>query len=241
MSPLPMQEGDVARFDYTLWIEGEKNPVDTSSEDEAKAHGIHREKAYRPLTVTLGRHQVIPGLESRLKDLKVGKKETLTLTPAEAYGERDAHNLKDVPMAEFRKQKVQPQVGMTLTYEGKPATILRVAGGRVRVDMNHELAGKTLRYDITLRDAITDIPAKVAAVCEYLFPMGGHKVELRDKRITLELPDQAKFDAQWPQHKFRVLTELRHAAGRDVEIVLTETYPGVPADAVAAESGAEEE
>ncbi len=224
-----MATGDVIRFDYTLWLDGEKKPLDTSLESVAQEHDIHREgKVYAPLTITLGRQQIIPGLEKRLMDMKAGEDASFDLTPEEGYGERDPKKLKDLPMAEFRKQKVQPQVGMEINLEGGKGTIVRVAGGRVRVDLNHDLAGKKLRYDVAVKEIINDVAGKVDAVCGYLFPMGGHKVHIQEKAVHLELPDQAKFDPQWPQHKFRVLSELRSATELDYDIVITETYPAHP-------------
>ena len=49
---------------------------------------------------------------------------------AEAYGERDPAKVKDVPMAQFRKQKIQPQVGLELSFQGQRGVVTRV--GRVR-------------------------------------------------------------------------------------------------------------
>ena len=226
-----MQEGDVVRFDYTLWIDGDKKPLDTSLEAVAKEHDIDREgKVYAPLTITLGRQQIIPGLEKHLLGLETGKKDTVTLEPEDAYGVRDPKKLQDLPMAEFRKQKVDPKVGMELNLGNAKGRIIRVAGGRVRVDTNHELAGKKLRYDIEVQGVVSDTKGKVDAVCGYLFPMGGHKVETdtKAKRVVLELPDQAKFDQSWPQHKFRVLSELRGATDLEYDVVIQETYPANP-------------
>lgn len=226
-----MQEGDVVSFDYTLWIDGDKKPLDTSIEDVAKEHDFHNpQKHYVPLTVTIGRKQIIPGLDAHLLTLKEGDESTVVIPADEAYGERDVKKMKDVPMAQFRKQKVVPQVGMTLNFENERATVVRVAGGRVRLDMNHDLAGKDLKYTVKVTKAVTDIPGKVDAVCGYLFPMGGHKVEMDEnaKRVVLELPDQAKFDPQFAQHKFRVLSELRSATDMDFDIVIQETYPANP-------------
>ncbi len=224
---MSLQEGDVLRFDYTLFIDGEKKPLDTSIEETAKANKIfHEEKNYRPLTITLGRKQVISGLEKFL--LESGDKkgtQTVTIPAAEAYGERDAAKVKDVPMAQFRKQKMQPQVGLELNMGGQRGIITRVAGGRVRVDMNHDLAGKALRYEITLDSVITDTEEKINAVLEGLFPFGGYKLKLGET-VDLEIPDQAKFDQQWPMHKFRVLTDLRAVAGFEKTIRIIENYPG---------------
>lgn len=222
---MSLQEGDVLRFDYTLHVDGK--PLDTSMEDVAREHGIrHEEKTYRPLTIVLGRRQVIPGLEKHLLSLKDAKKKTTVSIPAaEAYGERDPAKVKDVPMAQFRKQKIQPQVGLELNFQGQRAVVTRVAGGRVRVDMNHDLAGKDLTYDIVPRALLTDREEKVRAVLDGLFPLGGYKVDLGET-IDLEIPDQAKFDQQWPMHKFRVLTDLRAVAGFDATLRIIETYPG---------------
>ncbi len=232
---MSLQEGDVLRFDYTLYIDEEKKPLDTSIEAVANEQGIHNDrKQYKPLTIVLGRKQVIPGLENFLLEHGDAKEpQTVTIAPGDAYGERDPAKVKDVPMAQFRKQKIQPQVGLELNFQGERGVITRVAGGRVRLDMNHDLAGKTLRYDIVPQAVITDATEKVHAVLENLFPVGGYEVDVQDDSIDLTIPDQAKFDQQWAMHKFRVLTDLRGAAGFDKTIRLIETYPGDEAKAVA--------
>lgn len=224
---MTLQEGDVLRFDYTLYIEGQEKPLDTSLEAVARKQGIHHdEKQYQPLTVVLGRKQVIPGLEKHLLGLKDAKKATTVTIPAkEAYGDRDPAKVKDVPMAQFRKQKIQPQVGLELNFQGQRAVVTRVAGGRVRVDMNHDLAGKDLKYDVKPVALLTDREEKINAVLDNLFPFGGYNLVLGDT-VDLEIPDQAKFDQQWPMHKFRVLTDLRAVAGFDATIRIIENYPG---------------
>lgn len=229
---MSLQEGDVLRFDYTLFVDDDKSPIDTSVEATAKKNKIfHEEKNYRPLTITLGRRQVIPGLEKFL--LESGDKkgtQTVTIPAAEAYGERDPAKVKDVPMAQFRKQKMQPQVGLELNMGGQRGVITRVAGGRVRVDMNHDLAGKALRYEVTLDTVITEKDDKIKAVLDGLFPFGGYTLNIGDS-IDVEIPDQAKFDQQWPMHKFRVITDLRAVAGSETAIRIIENYPGEVAGA----------
>lgn len=241
---MSLDEGDVVRFDYVLWVQGDDHPLETSLEDVAKEHGMHNpEKPYRPLTAAIGGRNVLPALEARLKDeAEPGKDLTIELASHEAYGPRDAGKIKNVPMAEFRKQKVDPQVGMLLNYEGQRAQVTRVAGGRVRLDLNHELAGKDLRYDIHVKDILTDLEDKLEAVGENLFPMGGQAVKLVGDAVEVEVPDQAKFDQQWPMMKFQVVTQIRQVAGLDKAIRLVETYPAMPApDAPQASAGSEEE
>lgn len=222
---MALKDGDVVKFDYTLWVDGK--PVETSQEEVAKAEGIHRAgRRYRPLTISLGSRQIIPGLESHIRSHgQVGKAVKAELSAADAYGERSADKVRDVPMAQFKKQKVQPQVGMQLSLEGQQGVVTRVAGGRVRVDLNHELAGKPLTYEYTLREVVADDKAKVAAVLDNLFAPGTYKVEVDDKAVSLEVPDAAKFDQNWMMAKFRVVAELRAATQKRKEVRLVEVFP----------------
>ena len=59
-------------------------------------------------------------------------------------------------MGEFKKQGMKPEVGMAITSDGTTGIIRSVSGGRVRVDFNHELAGKNLEYDIKVIKVIDD-------------------------------------------------------------------------------------
>lgn len=224
---MDLQDGDVVRFDYTLYVDGDK-PAETSLADVAQEHGmLDPERQYAPLTLTLGARQIIAGLEDAVRQNAAPAAEfTAEIPPEKAYGERDVHKVKDVPMAMFRKEKVKPEVGLILNYQGQRAIVSRVAGGRVRLDMNHELAGKTLRYEVKVVEVIQDDEGKVKAVLESVFN-GGAKHELDDDGLTVHLPDGAKFDQQWPTHKFRLLTLLRQAVGIDVPIHLVETYPAM--------------
>lgn len=237
-----MEEGDIVRFDYTLTIDGEV--TETSSEEKAKEVGIHQEgRTYEPLTFGVGGRQIIPGLEEEVLKHKVGDSFTVDIPAAKAYGERDAKKIQSVPMGQFKKQGVKPEVGQIINWNQQRAVVTRVAGGRVMVDANHELAGKDLTYDVKITDVITEPDEKVDAVLKMMFP-GGTKFENSKDALTIEVPDQAKFSQDWPMAKFRVLTQVRQAIGLDKPVKLVETYPALKADEegkpVAAETSEED-
>jgi FKBP-type peptidyl-prolyl cis-trans isomerase SlyD len=222
---MALQDGDVVKFDYTLWVDGK--PVETSDEAVAKKEGIFREgRRYRPLTVSLGGRQIIPGLESHIRSHgQVGTPVKVELAAADAYGERSADKVRDIPMAQFKKQKVEPKVGMQVGLEGQQGIVTRVAGGRVRVDLNHDLAGKPLTYEYTIREVVGDDKAKVEAVLANLFQPGSYKVTVDDRAVTFEVPEGAKFDQNWMMAKFRIVAELRAATQKKKEIRLLEVFP----------------
>lgn len=228
-SAVQLQDGDVVRFDYSLWVEGDKQLFETSLAEKAQEDGIFNpERTYRPLTIVMGRGALIPGLERHmLEHAVIDQKQTVDIGPEDAYGPRDPSKIKDVPMAKFRKEKVQPEIGMRLNLEGQRGTIVRIAGGRVRVDTNNELAGKKLRYEYILREVLTDDDSKVSAVLGTFFPRGGHSIEVTADAMTILLPEQVSFDQNWAMGKFRVLQELRPLAG-EREIRFVERFPAQP-------------
>jgi FKBP-type peptidyl-prolyl cis-trans isomerase SlyD len=227
---MALQDGDVIRFDYTLRVDGKV--LETSQEDVARREGVFREgRRYQPLVVTLGQGHIIPGLESHMRSHgQAGVPVTVTVAAKDAYGERHADKIKDVPMAQFRSQKVDPQPGMSVTLAGERGTVTRVAGGRVRVDLNHELAGKDLTYEYAIREVVTDEKAKVEAVLDHLFRPGTYKVAVEGDAVVLEVPEAAKFDQNWTMAKFRVLADIRAATQKKKAVRFVEVYPVMDAD-----------
>lgn len=222
---MALKDGDVVRFDYTLYVDGKM--LETSQESVAKANGIHREsRRYNPLTITLGSRQIISGLESHMRSHgQKGQSVTVDIAAADAYGERDPKKIQTIPMQKFKAQKVQPQVGMQLNLGNERGTVTQVAGGRVRVDTNHDLAGKALRYDYTIRDVVDDEQGKVTAVLENIFGPGKAKATVHDDHVTVEVPDEVKFDQNWMMAKFRVVADLRSVTDKKKTVRLVEVFP----------------
>lgn len=219
-----LKDGDVIRFDYTLYVDGKM--AETSQEDVAKENGIYREgRRYQPLTVGLGGRAIIAGLESHIRSHGVvGKTVKADIKAVDAYGERHADKIKDVPMAQFKSQKVTPTPGMSVNLGGERGIVTRVAGGRVRVDLNHDLAGKDLGYEYTIREVVTDDQQKVEAVMANLFTPGSYKVHVTKDEVVFDVPEQARFDQNWPMAKFRVVSDLRMATGGKKAVKLVETF-----------------
>jgi FKBP-type peptidyl-prolyl cis-trans isomerase SlyD len=98
---------------------------------------------------------LIPGLERALEGKEKGATLDITVEPADAYGEYDKSLVFSVSKDKF-KDVDNLETGMKLranTNQGeKIITIKEIAVDRVRVDMNHELAGKRLHFAIKVND-----------------------------------------------------------------------------------------
>ncbi len=103
-----------------------------------------------PLSCTLGDGTLLPGLELALYGLRAGEEQTLTLTPEQAWGERQQELIKDMPRGDFPAQ-ADLEPGQILAFslpdgEETMGTVLAVEDDKVLVDFNHPLSGQDVVF-----------------------------------------------------------------------------------------------
>ena len=107
-----------------------------------------------PIEFTCAAGQMIPGFDAAVKDMEQGETKTVHIPAAEAYGERDEAMVQQVPVDQIPNGDQLP-VGQTVYMRGPagqsfPVFVEAIEDGIVTFDMNHELAGKDLNFEITL-------------------------------------------------------------------------------------------
>ncbi|MCF7968223.1 MAG: peptidylprolyl isomerase [Methylococcaceae bacterium] len=115
-----------------------------------------------PLAYLHGLGNIIPGLENALSGRALGDKFSVTVAPADGYGERDNEMVQSVPKSAFQgvdqilpgmQFQAQSPEGMQLV------TVIDVDGDEVILDGNHPMAGITLTFDVEvteIRDATAE-------------------------------------------------------------------------------------
>jgi FKBP-type peptidyl-prolyl cis-trans isomerase SlyD len=103
-----------------------------------------------PMEYLQGYQNIIPGLEQGLLGLGAGDTKTVTVAPALGYGEYSDKLLQRVPLDAFGGHAVQPGMRFRAdTNQGmRTLTIKAIEGQEAVLDGNHELAGKTLHFDV---------------------------------------------------------------------------------------------
>jgi FKBP-type peptidyl-prolyl cis-trans isomerase 2 len=216
---MPVKNGDFIKLEYTGKIVETGDIFDTTDEEVAEEKGIHSDKkTYGPLSVIVGGGHVLKGMEDALVDMEEGDEKTIELPPEEAFGERDPKLIQLVPMSEFKKQGIQPQVGMAITSEGNTGIIRSVSGGRVRLDFNHELAGKNLEYQVKVNAIIEDDMEKIKSMIDLHYPNPNldsekHQIEMEEDKVVIALDEMAKFD----QRPYMDVTMARFRIARDIQ------------------------
>ena len=135
------QVGDTAVVHYTAKLQD-------GTVVEATRSGL-------PVRFMLGAGKVLRGLDRGVAGMKVGQTRTLTLLPEDAFGPRDERGVVVLPLAQFGRDAPTLRVGQRATValpSGRrvPARIVRIDKDAVTLDANHELAGKTLVFEVEL-------------------------------------------------------------------------------------------
>jgi peptidyl-prolyl cis-trans isomerase B (cyclophilin B) len=93
---------------------------------------------------------VIEGLDRAVVGMTVGEERTVTVPPEDAYGEHDPERVREYDAETFEEMVGRPpEVGLHVEARNDlHGDVTAVVDGTVRVDFNHELAGRTLVFDV---------------------------------------------------------------------------------------------
>ena len=119
----------------------------------------------RPLDYIHGTGSLLPKLEAHIEGMQAGDRFDITLAPVDGYGEVDPQRIIDLPKAAF---EVNGEVREDLLVPGNtipmmnsmggviPGVVLEVSADSVKMDLNHQMAGKTLHFTgeiVSVREA----------------------------------------------------------------------------------------
>ncbi len=134
------KKGDIVKVHYT----GKLTSGDQFDSSEGR----------NPLEFKVGAGQMIPGFDQAIPGMNVGEKKTITISPADAYGEKNKEAIIEFPKTNIpADMKLEPGMKLQLRNEAGqpiPVVVTEVKDETVILDANHELAGKELVFDIEL-------------------------------------------------------------------------------------------
>jgi FKBP-type peptidyl-prolyl cis-trans isomerase SlpA len=108
----------------------------------------------QPEIFVVGDGSIDRGLEMAIIGLRPGDKQTLTLMPGQAFGERDPSAIQTLPRAQFpADMKLEPGqiIGFTDDKgEEVAGAVLVLDEQQVKVDFNHPLAGREIIFEVEI-------------------------------------------------------------------------------------------
>jgi len=239
-----IEKGDIVWIEYDAWTvnpNGASTLFDTTHDGVAKKEGkFDEKKVYIEAPVVIGRGRLFEGLEAALVGGKVGETIEVLIPPEKGAGVRDPRLVELRTEREFLRQEISPEVGLEVSISGKHGVVTAVSAGRVRVDFNNPLAGKTLKYVVKATRKAQTPEERVRAVIDMDYGLADQfKIDLKGGSAEIHLPDVCKTDEKWFVSKFRVVADLRELSELKT-IRFVEEYEKKAAKAVEPQAEAKE-
>ena len=136
----------------------EKNTVVSINSHVSEEGGTLLERSDEgiPMAYLHGHENILPALETALEGKAVGEKVLVTLPPVQAYGAVQEGAQAKVPVKHLVGKYKRLLPGMLVkvnTAQGpRDARIIKAGKFMVDIDTNHPFAGKTLEFDVTIKD-----------------------------------------------------------------------------------------
>ncbi len=178
----------------------------------------------QPVILPVEEGILVPGLARFLKDKEPGEYQ-ITLQPEEAFGRKDPRLIQLIPRSEFQRAGLKPYVGLEIDADGLRGRVVSISGGRITVDFNHPLAGKTVEYHVRILRDVTDPVETVPALI----------------RLLIRVPDDA-YQVSVDGKTIRIKTSLPEAFHRTIKEVVEKYHPEYTVEVVSEkkETGKEE-
>jgi len=134
-----IKEGSEVTFSYRLFSE------DTLMDETLPG---------QPMIYVQGEGHLIKGLEKAMNGLKEGDKKEIIVEPEEGYGMPEEEKILRVPKTQIPKEADVHEglrvPGTAPDGEMHMGVVTKVDDEFIIVDFNHELAGRTLRFEVEI-------------------------------------------------------------------------------------------
>ena len=160
-APLGVERDRVVLFHYDL-ADAQGQPLESS-------------RGGSPVAIVHGHGNVIVGVERALEGHRAGERLSVTVPPEDGYGPRREDAVQRISKKHIQgPRKLRPgmRVGVQTEHGVRPVTVVKVGSSVVDVDLNHPMAGMTLRFEIEVLEVRAAEPEEIAH--GHVHGPGGH-------------------------------------------------------------------
>jgi peptidylprolyl isomerase len=194
---MPLEKGDFILIDYTAKVKETNEVFDTTNEETSKKEHLYKEgEIYEPKLIVIGEGWMLKPLDEAFATMEPTKPATVEIPSDKAFGPRDPEKIRRVPLKQLLAKEKNPSIGGRVEYGGKMATVRSIGAGRVLLDFNPPLAGKTLVYDVTVQKKLETNEEKIASLIHRRVPLAEaakFKLTLTKKTLTVDMPEETYY------------------------------------------------
>jgi len=225
---MSVQKGDFVLIDYVAKVKETGEVFDTTMEDVAKKEGLYKEgEIYEPKLMVVGEGWMLKALEESLPNFELKKTASIEIPPEKAFGPRDPEKVRLMPLRRLTTRGITPQPGMRIELDGKLATVRTMGSGRVQLDFNPPLAGKTLVYDATVQKKLETKAEKITALIHRRIPavdVEKFNLKISGKGVAINVPEEALYVEGLQLAKRGIATDIQKFFSETAAVKFVETF-----------------
>jgi len=190
---MTLEKGSLILIDYTAHVKETNKIFETTIEDEAKNSDLYDPtRIYGPRLVSVGEGWVLKGLDEVLAKANGGEKLDVEISPDKGFGERIPSKVRMIAQRKLGDKADEVKIGDEVEIDERTGIVRFVGSGRVQVDFNHRLAGRTLTYRVNIIKKLESDSDKVLSLIKRRLQLDDEKIKfvLEEPNLTVELPEE---------------------------------------------------
>jgi len=188
-----MEKGSLILIDYTAKVKDSDEVFETTIEENAKKSNLYDPGIkYEPRLVSIGEGWVLKGLDEVLSTAKIGDRLDVDIIPDKAFGLRDPNKVRMIPQRKFGDKADEIKAGDPVDIDDRRGFVRFIGSGRVQVDFNHRLAGKTLNYNVNVLKIIKTDQEKASSLIKRRLFVDSDKISIafNKSELTITIPEE---------------------------------------------------
>jgi peptidylprolyl isomerase len=191
---MTLETGTLILADYTAKIKDTGQIIDTTrKEDAEKAGNADPTRIYEPRLIAVGEGWVLKGLDEALQKAEPNQTLDIELTPEKAFGIRDPNRVSRIPIKKFGEKAGELEVGGEIEVDNRVGIVRSIESGRVLIDFNHKYAGKTLQYNVEIKQKLDERSQQIEALIRRRLPIEKEKVKFEmvgESEVKVAIPNE---------------------------------------------------
>jgi FKBP-type peptidyl-prolyl cis-trans isomerase 2 len=185
-----IDKGSFVLISYVGRIKDTGEIFDTNLLSVAKENNLNTEGIdFSPYLVVVGEGFIFKPIEDALTGKREGDELEVEVSPEYAFGIYDPSLVRTFSLSSFEfNYKPSPGEYITIEENGRPllGKVVYIGSGRIMIDFNNPLAGRTLVYKVKIDKEITDNNEKIIELVKKLFNYDASKIEIKENQIIIK-------------------------------------------------------
>jgi len=210
---MPFENGSFVLIDYIGKIVETGEIFETTIEEIARKEGIYNEGSlYEPKLAVIGEGWILKALDESLPNLELDKPAIIEIPSEKGFGNRDPEKVRLYPVRRLISQGITPRIGMRIEVDGRLATVRTLGSGRVQLDFNPPLAGKSLSYEVTIKKKLETEMERIQALIHRRIPLADinkFHIAIEDGEVNIDIPEEAFYIEGLQLSKRGIFTDIQ--------------------------------